>query len=417
MSIDKQRTAVADLAVGMYVSALDRPWLETPFLFQGFLIESDDTVEELREHCEYVFIDSARGDSSIVISRQQYEAIHVQPSRPESNNRKVVNVNNTNEIDDTRKLKVELPEARVAHVQVETAVHNLYEKIKHGTAVDAETVQASIDPMIDSIARNNDAMSWLARMKKKDDYVYDHSVSSAVWSIIFGKHLGLDRNDLKVLGTGAIFMDVGKTRIPYELLTKATELSADETRLMRDHVKFGLEIAQDIPDLDERVMQMIASHHERYNGTGYPKKLRGAEIPVFAKIAGIVDAYDAMTTPRPYAAPVSTFDAIRQLNNLAGVEFPQEIVEQFVQAIGVFPVGTLVELNTGEVGVVIAQNRVRRLRPKILLLLDKNKSALAHEAIIDLRTQLAEDGGESSLWIERGLTPGDYGIDPSEYYL
>jgi len=417
LSIDKQRLPVSDLTVGMYVSALDRPWLDTPFLFQGFLIESTDTVDELREHCEYVIIDTARGDSSIVISRDQYEHARTKPQPANSDARNTFDGANRDGIDDTQKLKVELPIAKVSHVQVETAVQSLYEKIKRGTAVNAETVQASVDPMIDSIMRNNDAMSWLARMKKKDDYVYDHSVSSAVWAIIFGKHLGLERNELNVLGTGAIFMDVGKTRIPYELLTKSTELSVDEMQLMRDHVIFGMEIAQNISGLDERVLQMISSHHERYNGTGYPRKLRGADIPVFAKIAGIVDSYDAMTTPRPYASPVSTFDAIRQLNNLAGVEFPQEIVEQFVQAIGVFPVGTLVELNTGEVGVVIAQNRVRRLRPKILVLLDKNKLPLEYEAVIDLRTQLAKDDGQSSLWIERGLTPGDYGIDPSEYYL
>jgi hypothetical protein len=162
---------------------------------------------------------------------------------------------------------------------------------------------------------------------------------------------------------------------------------------------------------------MVAGHHERYNGTGYPRGLSGGKIPVFARIAGIVDAYDAMTTPRPYAITMSTYDAIRQLNKLAGVEFPEEVVEQFVQAIGVFPVGTLVELNTAEVGIVIAQNRVRRLRPKVMLLLDSNKTPLPNFRIVDLRHQLADDSGDSSLWIEQGLAPGDYGLDPSEYYL
>lgn len=162
---------------------------------------------------------------------------------------------------------------------------------------------------------------------------------------------------------------------------------------------------------------MVAGHHERYNGTGYPQGLAGSQIPVFARIAGVVDTYDAMTTPRPYAPPMSTYDAMRQLNKLAGIEFPVEVFEQFVQAIGVFPVGTLVELNTGEVGIVIAQNRVRRLRPKIMLLLDSDKAPLAEFHVVDLRKQLANAGGETSLWIERGLSPGDYGIDPSEYYL
>jgi hypothetical protein len=124
-----------------------------------------------------------------------------------------------------------------------------------------------------------------------------------------------------------------------------------------------------------------------------------------------------MTTVRPYAKTLSPHDATRQLSKLSGVEFPAEVVEQFVQAIGVFPVGTLVELNTGEVGMVIAQNRVRRLRPKVLLLLDRNKAPLASFTVVDLRNQLTDPANQQSLWIERGLAPGDYGLDPTEYYL
>lgn len=411
MNNDKQRIPVENLAVGMYVSELDKPWIETPFLFQGFHIESAEVIDELREHCEHVIVDLAQCDSSIEIP---HNCIPATSSSSQPGQTSAGSPANGVSIDDTQKLKAELPGAKLAHSRADVAVRDLFDKIKQGTTVDATSVQARIDPMIDSIMRNDDAMSWLARMKRKDDYVYDHSISSSVWALIFGKHLGLGKDDLKILGTGAIFMDVGKTLIPNELLTKSGPLSDREMALMKRHVELGIEIAKKISGLDERMLQMIASHHERYNGTGYPKGLSGSDIPVFAKIAGIVDSYDAMTTPRPYAPPVSTFDAIRQLNNLAGVEFPQEIVGQFVQAIGVFPVGTLVELNSGEVGVVIAQNRVRRLRPKILLLLDSNKSPLMHEAIIDLRNQLADEDGQSSLWIERGLTPGDYGIDPSD---
>jgi HD-GYP domain-containing protein (c-di-GMP phosphodiesterase class II) len=186
---------------------------------------------------------------------------------------------------------------------------------------------------------------------------------------------------------------------------------------MRRHVEYGVEIVGKIKGIDARVIDMVAGHHERYNGTGYPNGISGTDLPVFARIAGIVDAYDAMTTPRPYADTVSTYDAIRQLQNLSGVEYPEEVVEQFVQAIGVFPVGTIVELNTGEVGIVIAQNRVRRLRPKVMLVLDADKNQLRDFRIVDLRNQLADATGNTSIWIEQGLAPGDYGLDPSEYYL
>jgi HD-GYP domain-containing protein (c-di-GMP phosphodiesterase class II) len=186
--------------------------------------------------------------------------------------------------------------------------------------------------------------------------------------------------------------------------------------LLRKHVEFGLEIARRVDGVDARVLEIIESHHERHNGTGYPQGLQGGQIPVFARIAGIVDAFDAMTTFRPYAEARSTYDAMQQFNALAGVEFQAEMVEQFVQAVGIFPVGTLVELSTGEVGVVIGQNRTRRLRPQIMLLTDEDKTALATFKTIDLRTTLVDGSGES-LYIMCGLPPGAHGLDPSEYYL
>lgn len=408
----------------MYVSALDRPWLETPFLFQGFLIESAEVIDELREYCSYVYVDIAKGDASIAIphstSRRPREAANGAaaagrakaasgPPVPEAP------IHHSDE--DTNLLRSELVHAREAHEAAERSIRDLMTRLGAGEEIDLPAVQGTLNPMIDSIIRNDDAMSWLARMKRKDDYIYDHSIASSIWAMIFGKHLGLGADDLRVLGMGAMFFDVGKTRIPRELLVKPDRLVPEEATAMRRHVEYGVEIVRRIEGVDLRVIDMVAGHHERYNGTGYPRGLAGADIPVFARIAGIVDAYDAMTTPRPYAKPLSTFDAIRQLNKFAGVEFPEEVVEQFIQAIGVFPVGSLVELNTGEVGVVIAQNRVRRLRPKIMLILDAAKAKLPQTRIVDLRNQLADATGENSLWIEQGLAPGAYDIDPSDYYL
>ena len=209
----------------------------------------------------------------------------------------------------------------------------------------------------------------------------------------------------------------GKTKIPTELLTKSATLTAAEMAIMKTHVAHGEAIVAKIHGIDSRVVEVVRCHHERYNGTGHPRGLAGEQIPIFARMAGIIDTYDAMTTSRPYAKPLSPHDATRQLSKLAGVEFPAEVVEQFIQAIGVFPVGTLVELNTGEVGMVIAQNRVRRLRPKVLLLLDRSKVPLDSLAVVDLRNQLTDTANQQSLWIERGLAPGDYGLDPTEYYL
>jgi cyclic di-GMP phosphodiesterase len=182
-------------------------------------------------------------------------------------------------------------------------------------------------------------------------------------------------------------------------------------------VHFGEEIVRETRGLDSRVLMMVRSHHERYDGSGYPDGLKGQDIPVFARIAGIVDFYDALITQRAYAPQVSSYDAMRQLHKLAGVEFQSEMVDHFVQAIGMFPNGALVELSSGEIGIVIEQNRVRRLRPKVMVILDRDHAALEQPKIVDLRQLPAEPGEKGSIWIERGLESGAYGIDPMEYYL
>ena len=434
MGVTKKEQPVDALEVGMYVSQLDRPWLETPFLFQGFLIEDSETIAQLKAFCEYVYIDVNKQDEALDelprvtfmngdevvapandMTRAANDTRDTSPGRPA-----IVCATQQDSpcvADSTIALRVELGQARSVHTSAERAIVRLFDTMAQRGQFDAAQIRESLDPMIDSIMRNEDAMSWLARMKRKDNYMHAHSLSCSVWAMLFGKHLGLDRSEVQVLATGAVFLDVGKTRIDDTLLSKPQALTSDEMAHMRRHVEFGVDIAKGIQGLDPRIPEMIQFHHERHNGTGYPNGLSGSQIPVFARIAGIIDTYDAMTTPRPYATSMSSYDAVRHLNRLAGVEYAEEMVEQFVQAIGMFPVGSLVELSTGEVGIVLAQNRVRRLRPKIMLILDSDKQPLTTHRTLDLRHQLTVHGGSDALYIDRGLSVGEYDIDPADYYL
>ncbi len=171
------------------------------------------------------------------------------------------------------------------------------------------------------------------------------------------------------------------------------------------------------PGVNADVIAMIEGHHERHDGSGYPNGTVGADIPVFGRIAGLIDTFDAMTTKRPYAAAKSAYDALRELNSLSGTVFQRELVEQFVQALGMFPTGSLVELNTGEIAIVIEQNRVRRLRPKLMLLLDKDKLPVPSHDTINLRNIPVSPGDPQSRWIERGLEPGAHGLDPKDFFV
>ncbi len=175
-------------------------------------------------------------------------------------------------------------------------------------------------------------------------------------------------------------------------------------------------LARKTPGINDAILDMIASHHERHDGSGYPHGLSGGDIPVFGRIAGLVDCYDAMISRRVYADARSSYDAVRELNLQSGTGFQREMVEQFVQALGMFPTGRIVEMNTGEVGIVVEQNRVRRLRPKVMVLLDAQQQPVSSHRVLDLKGLPSDEQKDSARWIVKGHEPGAFGIDPKDYF-
>jgi putative nucleotidyltransferase with HDIG domain len=392
-----RKIPVADLQIGMYVAELDRPWLETPFLFQGFYVREAGDVDAVRSHCRQVVIDTEVDESG----------------PPEPPVRRAVRP----PAEAMRDLKDEIKQASGVHVTIAASVEDVMGELKSSGKLNVTKLEAAVLPMVDSVLRNPAAMSCLMRIRRKGPYLYAHSLASSVWATALGREIGLDRESLRVVALGAMLLDVGKTRIPQGTLDKPGRLDANELALMRRHVEFSLEIVQEAGEVDPRVLEMVGNHHERHDGSGYPRGLEADEIPVYGRIAGLVDTYDAMITSRPYASTQSSYGALRQLRSLAGTEFQPELVDQFTQAIGMFPTGTLVLLNTGEVAVVTAQSRIRRLRPEIMVILDADKRPLDEYRVVDLNRVSATADDQASLWIEQGLEPGAFGIDPAEYYL
>jgi len=406
------KVSVSYLKIGLYVSNLDRPWIDTPFLLEGFVIETEDDITALARHCTYVFIDTDRG-----ITAEEY--IDDAPPRLKTNaylerflqdNKKKV------EYEDVKTTKEELPDAQIAMEAASNQVAHIMDDVKEGKNLNIEAVRGVVQPILNSIIRNSEAYLWLSMMQKKSAYTYSHSVDNCALAIAFGRYMGLPKKDLQTLAIGLLMMDMGNVKIPEQILNKKGRLTETEYRIVKKHVRHGVDILRETEGMNEDIVNIALTHHERFDGSGYPNALLGAHIPVYGRMAAIIDCYDAMTSKRPFSAAKSPYAALQNIYNWRGSAFQPELVEQFLQCMGVYPTGSIVEMTNGEIGIVLSQNLTQRMRPKIMLLLDQDKAHFAEYKTIDL-AKMFEDLEGYPLNILRGLDPGAFGIDPTEYYL
>ncbi|MEM8661325.1 MAG: HD-GYP domain-containing protein [Pseudomonadota bacterium] len=404
------KVKTADLAVGMYVSGLDRPWLETPFMIQGFCVEDTEQIEKVRRYCEHVFVDvtKSRDQAHPLLKQARMKNGTAVPIKDIFPGRPLNPYPNA-----TSKWSDESAQAWVVLDSLVDDVNSIFEHVSDGGTLNVIRLKKSIEPVVESMSRNPDACIWLARLKQHDQYAYQHSLSASIWSVALGRQLGLPRHDLRSLAVGCMLMDVGKLRLDPELLNATRTLSEEETESVREHVAHGIEIVQESGLMNQDILDIVAHHHERWDGSGYPEGMAGNEIPSFARIAAIVDTYDAVTSNRSHAPAISPSNAIKMLYRSRNIDFQAELVEVFIQAVGIYPAGTIVELTTGEVGVVVSEYRTRRLKPKVLMILDSRKYRLSEPKLVDLS---AGDGDPDSpqLGIARSLEPGAHNIDLSQ---
>ena len=394
----------------MYVCKLDRPWVETPYLLQGFSIKTQDDIDELIKYCDYVYVDVERSNVASPATKFQNRVYTSDEEKQFLTKTKPRNYK------DKVGREEELQSARESHRVLANSAQSLMEDISSNKKLELPELRKLVTPMVDSIIRNPDAFTWLTRLKHKDNYSYNHAVSSSIWAVAFGRHLGLPKKDLQLLAIGALMFDVGKVKLPDKLINNTSRYNQYEFKLVKQHVDFSVEIVSNIQGIDKKIIEMVATHHERHNGKGYPQGLSGTRIPIFGRIAGLVDCYDAMISERPFVSAMSPHDAVKKLYEWRDIDFQAELVEQFIQVVGIYPVGTIVELSDGRIGVIVAQNRVWRLRPQIMLLRDEEKNPYADFTTVDLfKEETDADGNE--LHIVKSVEPGMYGIDPEQFYL
>lgn len=397
----------------MYVSALDRPWLETPFLFQGFEIRSLEEILQLKRYCQFVFVDipegygAARPRAALAAGEQQKklefemlrQAAAPAPSAPRY-------------LDQTT-VEEETQAVRAAHYEARALIRAMMDDIRLGRSLKVGTVKKVVAEMAASVIRNPDALVCFTQLRRKDEYTALHSLRVCILALVFGRHLGLEEDALNVLGIGAMLHDIGKMKVPNEILNKPEPLTDAEYEIMKSHVPLGVEILQGTTGIPPAAIEIARCHHERHDGSGYMSGIRQEDIGLFGQIGGIVDYYDAITSDRAYHNALSAHVALKQMYGGRGREFHPTRVEQFIQCMGIYPIGSIVELNTGEVGVVVGMNRQRRLKPRVTLVLKPNTMPYEVPRTVDLMNHPASDG--HPLEIERVVDPGAYTINPVEF--
>jgi HD-GYP domain-containing protein (c-di-GMP phosphodiesterase class II) len=386
----KKSTPVGELKFGMYVAELDRPWTDTPFMFQGFLLRTPEQLEALKKHCQLVYVDP---DKSEMGGRP--------PARPAL---------------EPTTLEHEFTHARATYSRNEEAVRDIFASVRAGRTLDAERVEQAVYGMTDSVLRNADALLLFSQLKEKGQYTLSHALDVAVYMIAFGRFLGMERDDMAVLGYLGMLQDIGKVRLPNALIEKRERLTEEEFAIAKQHVRDSVEILRATPGLPPRLPDLAALHHERLDGSGYPNGLKGRDIGRIGSIAGIIDTFDALTAQRPYAHPVAPSAALSMLYKWRGSFFDTALVEQFIRCIGIFPVGSIVELNSGEVGIVIAQNLEKRLQPRVMVIRDAGGQPLKPQKLLDLARN-PKVSADEPYRIRRTLELGRIRVGPDDIFM
>jgi HD-GYP domain-containing protein (c-di-GMP phosphodiesterase class II) len=416
-------TPVGQLAVGMFVAELDRPWLGTPFLLQGFEIRSKSQIRTLKDYCHHVYIlkpGVPRLGPGVLAPkiepplRQNTGALLPSARLAQRPPPKRTVVRSRPAYEAQKPVRLEHEVARQVLDAGRVNVKSLLRSAHLGQMLDTDVAEATVDACVHSILRNPEALLWMSRIKNQNEYTAEHCLNVCVLAIAFGRHLKMSEEELRLLGLCGLLHDVGKMRIPTEILDKPGKLTGEEFEVMKQHTVSGHLLLQDQADrLHHLALDVALNHHERPDGRGYPRGLGAREIAEFTRIISVVDTYDAITSNRCYAPEQPSADAQRIIFENRGTQFDEEVALQFIRAIGPYPPGTLVELRNGMAGIVLAGKLNFRHLPTVLLLRDENKQPTEERTVeLDLT-----DTGELSkeFLIRRTVPDGSFGIWLREY--
>lgn len=386
-----KRISADQLMVGMYVTEQTQGLGKSAGLKKSGFIRREETIlKVLASGVEEVWIDVSKGIDSSFSRPIVVEEILLEPVVP---------------------LAEEMDRATEIHQQALGFVDDIYQNVKQGKAIDIESTEQLADQIAGSVGRNKNALLCLSQIRDKDQYLHEHSVNVSVLMSIFATYLGYEQDTVQQLVTGALLHDIGKIRVPDQIVRKREALSADESGEMQRHVEYGQQALQSTTDISDVVISICAQHHERIDGKGYPQGLDNSSINTYGRIAAVVDIYDKLTAARPNSEGMVPFKAMQQLSKLGGTHLDKELVYSFIRCLGIYPVGALVELNNGRMGVVVESRIDKPNQPAVRVFYNTRQKCYEPAKTIDLSSPLIE------VEITGVADPKSYGIDMRDFMV
>ncbi|WP_263769872.1 HD-GYP domain-containing protein [Propionivibrio soli] len=375
-----KKISVKQLAVGMHLKEFCGSWMEHPFWRNAFVITDPKDIERvLASSIKEVWIDTDKGDDvpegDAVVSESESEAqVDADLETAAQAMRETAPVS----------MDVEIDRAVKICAQSKKAVTSMFQEARLGKAVDTEQAQRLVEEISDSVSRNPGALISLARLKTADDYTYMHSVAVCALMVALARQLGLDAEQTRSAGIAGLLHDLGKAAMPMEVLNKPGKLTDEEFAIIKKHPEEGHRMLLVGSDVNEVVLDVVLHHHEKTDGSGYPEGLLDDDISQFAKMGAVCDVYDAITSNRPYKAGWDPAESLRRMAEWSKGHFDQTIFQAFVKSVGIYPIGSLVKLNSGRLGIVIDQAGKSLLTPRIKVFYSTRSQARIRPEIIDL---------------------------------
>jgi putative nucleotidyltransferase with HDIG domain len=361
-----KKVKASSLKLGMYIHDLNCSWMDHGFIQNTFMVDDESIVKQImKQGLKEVYIDTEKGadvGNGLSIKEVKLELDSA-----------VARIESKVESKKFHAVEAEFPLAKAIQKEADKVVHEYLEDAKHGKIPELGKAEDVVGQIVDSIYRNKDALEQLGRIRGKDEYTFRHSINVCILMVSFCKSIKIGLDDTKSVGVGALLHDIGKMRVADRILNKNSKLTDEEYIEMKQHVVRGEDLLKQARGITTASIQVAFEHHERVDGTGYPKGLKGDQISRFGQMAAIVDVFDAITADRVYHKGLSCFDGLRKILEWSGHHFNGDLVQKFIRSVGVYPAGTLVKLKSGLLAVVLEQGEASLVKPIIKLVYDTKK--------------------------------------------